>query len=36
MRPAEVGGQLAGYRNPDHDLSGSLNQDKFLDKHSEH
>jgi len=36
MRPAEVGEPVAGYRNPDHDPSGSLKQDKFLDKQSEH
>jgi len=36
MRPAEVGGTVARYRNPDHDPSGSLNQDKFLDKQNEH
>jgi hypothetical protein len=36
MRQAEVERPVAGYRKPDHDPSGSLQHEKFLDNQSEH
>ena len=36
MRPAEVGGPVASYCEQDHDPSGSLKHEKFLDMKREH